>query len=122
MRTPLTFIGLTIAFLLATRFAGWWGVPLLALAWGAGSGGDGWSASGAAMLAWAALLLRDAALGPLGEVMLTLGTIVHVPPVLLVAATLLLPAVLAASAAVVGGALVPRHRRASATAGSPPRD
>jgi hypothetical protein len=113
MRAALRFLLLTIAFLLATRVAGWWGVPLLALAWGARSGGDGWSASAAAVLAWAALLLRDAAFGPLGEVMLTLGAIVHVPPVLLVAATLVLPALLAASAAVVGGALTDRRREAS---------
>jgi hypothetical protein len=122
MRAALRFIALAVAFLLATRYVGWIGVPLIALAWGAGSGGDGWSAGAAATLAWTALLLRDAVLGPLGEVMLTLGAILHLPPVLLVAATLLLPAVLAASAAVVGGALLPRRRRAASGWGAMPPD
>jgi hypothetical protein len=104
MRVALRLTLLTLAFGLATRVFGWWGVPLTAAGWGLLSNGDGMTAAISVVLAWAALLLRDAAFGPFGDLATTLGQLFHAPPALVIALTLIFPALLAWSAAVVSGA------------------
>jgi hypothetical protein len=116
MRTVLRLLLLTIAFYLITQICGWWGVPLAAAVWGLLSDGDGLPAAIAASAAWAALLVRDAAFGPLGDLAATLGGLFHVPPVVLVLLTVSFPALLAWSAAVVSGA-----RRSTGTLPPPAR-
>jgi hypothetical protein len=104
IRVALRVLLLTIAFTIATRVVGWWGVPLTAALWGVLSTGDGASAAIAAGLAWAALLAHDAALGPLGTLASDIGGLFHASPVVLIVLTLLYPMLLAWSAAVVTGA------------------
>jgi hypothetical protein len=103
IRMLVRVLMLGLAFAIATRVLGWWGVPLTAALWGVISGGDGALAAVAAALAWAALLARDAAFGPLGKLVSVLGGLFHAPPVLLIVVTLVFPAALAWSAAVVSG-------------------
>jgi hypothetical protein len=104
IRIVLRVLLLTIAFTIATRVLGWWGVPLTAAAWGAISNGQAVSAAIAAGLAWAGLLMRDAAFGPLGTLASDIGALFHAPPAVLIVVTLLYPMILAWSAAVVTGA------------------
>jgi len=104
MRVLLRLVLLTLAFYLATQLAGWWAVPVTAAVWGALSWGDGLSAAIAACLAWAALLVRDAAFGPFGDLAATLGLLFHARPALVIALTLIFPMLLAWSAAVLSGA------------------
>jgi len=103
---------LVAAFALATFF-GWWGVPVLAAAWG-------WVARSqraapreaalAAALGWAALLVWDALRGPLAALASRLGATMQVPPAALILVTLLLAAALAWSAATLAGQLAPAGR------------
>ena len=104
IRMALRVLLLTIAFTIATRVVGWWGVPLTAALWGVLSTGDGAPAAIAAGLAWAALLVHDAARGPLGMLASDIGGLFHTPPAVLIVLTLLYPMLLAWSAAVVIGA------------------
>jgi hypothetical protein len=104
MRAALRLALLSFAFVVATRALGWWGVPLAAAGWGFLSDGHGLSAAASASLAWAALLVRDAAFGPFGDLAATLGQLFHAPPAMVIALTLIFPALLAWSAAVVSGA------------------
>jgi hypothetical protein len=104
MRALVRVALLAAAFFIATRVLGWWGVPLAAGLWGIVSGGDGLPAAVGAALAWAALLARDAAFGPFGDLASTLGALFHAPPIVLIVLTLVFPMVLAWSAAVVSGA------------------
>jgi hypothetical protein len=105
IRPLVRLILLTLIFAIATRIGGWWGVPVVAAAWGVVSLGDGLGAAVAACLAWAALLVRDAAFGPFGDLAATLGALFHASPALVIALTLFFPMLLAWSAAVVGGAV-----------------
>lgn len=99
---------LTEAFGVATFALGWWGVPLLSLAWGLVADRRTrpvLSGTVSAVAAWVALLLLDAARGPLGEVAARLGGVIGISPIILVGITLLFPALLAWSAASVGVAM-----------------
>lgn len=99
-----------------TWVIGWWGVLVAASAIGfafAGEGGAPWRAALAAMLAWAALLAVDAAAGPLGVVVRTLGGVLRVPGVVAIALTLVFPGLLAWSAATVAAALRQRAGRSA---------
>jgi hypothetical protein len=139
IRLLLRVLLLAIAFTIATRGLGWWGVPLTAALWGAipsffppffhkrgeknsslspkrRSNGEAVSASIAAGLAWAGLLVRDAAFGPLDALASHIGALFHAPPAALMIVTLLYPMVLAWSAAVVTGA-----RRSTPTSPLPPK-
>ena len=104
MRGLVRLVLLTLAFYLATRFGGWWAVPIIAAVWGALSWGDGLVAAIAVCIAWTALLARDAAFGPFGDLAATLGALFHARPALVIALTLIFPMLLAWSAAVVSGA------------------
>ncbi len=108
-RTRLRSVLLTLAFVVGTAVFGWLAVPLIGLAWDVltherGVGGA-WTAALAATLAWAALLLWTASQGPAAVLLLTLGRVLHAPPVMLVVLTLIFPAALAWSAAAVGESL-----------------
>ena len=105
-RTVLRGGLLAVALALATLALGWPGVPLAAALWGAITTGARGSAAAAALggaLGWGALLLSDAARGPVAALATTLGRATGVPGWLVVAMTLLLPAALAWGAAVVAG-------------------
>jgi hypothetical protein len=105
MRTVLRVLLLGVAFAIATRVLGWWGIPVTAAAWGILSpDGSGVAAVGAS-LAWAGLLARDAAFGPLPTLASDLGTLFHAPGLAVVALTLIYPALLAWSAAIIGGVI-----------------
>lgn len=105
IRSCVRVLLLALAFVLATRVLGWWGVPLTALLWGALSPEtDGGVAALGASLGWAFLLFRDHTFGPIGTLASDLSTLFHLPPLVLFALTLLFPAALAWSAAVIGGA------------------
>lgn len=105
-RTVLRAGVLALAMALATLALGWPGVPLTGAAWGAisrGARGAGVAAALGGALGWGALLMWDAARGPLPALTASLGASLGVPawaPVLL---TLLLPATLGWGAAVVAG-------------------
>lgn len=91
---------------------GWWTVPIVGAVWALLSGGRNRAAIAgfAAAAAWIALLLLDAAKGPIGLISARLGGVLSVPPVLLWLATPLFAAGLAWSAA----KLVTYFRRGSA--------
>jgi hypothetical protein len=87
-----------------TWLLGWWGVALAAAIIGVvfrQQGGGGWRVAVAAALAWGALLVLDAATGPLGQLSTTLGGVMRVPGSVLVLLTLAFPALLAWSVATV---------------------
>jgi hypothetical protein len=95
-----------------TWLVGWWGVVLAALIIGfvfPNEGSGGWRIALAAALAWGALLLVDAAGGPLGPLVQQLAAIMRAPAVVLMVATLLFPALLAWSAATVVAVAVQRR-------------
>ena len=113
----IVFLVATLAIAAMTWVAGWWGVALAALVVGATQwrrGGIGWMTALAAIVAWGALLLMDAASGRFGALASSVGGVMRVPAAALVVVTLLFAALLAWSAAVVGsevaGALL-RTRR-----------
>jgi hypothetical protein len=105
-RTVLRAGVLAVAIALATLALGWPGVPLAGAAWGLisrDSRGAGVAAALGGALGWGALLMWDAARGPLAALVAALGASLGVPawaPVLL---TLVLPATLGWGAAVVAG-------------------
>ena len=107
-RRLAVFLVLTGVMALATRYAGWWMVPVVGLAAGAWRWRDARHAveSGlAAAVAWGILLVLvalRAAIGPVGR---DVGGVVGVPAFALVILTLLFPFALGWSAARVGGAL-----------------
>jgi len=105
-RTVLRAGLLAVALALATVALGWPGVPLAAAVWGVmarGSRGAGAAAALGGALSWAALLVWDAARGPVPALVTALGASMGVPGWALVMVTLLLPATLAWGAAVVAG-------------------
>jgi len=101
------------AFALGTLFVGWWAVPVIALAWGWMVGPGRRPATRAALgagVAWVGFLAYDAMRGPAGRLARTLGSVMHLPAVVLVIVTVLLPVILAWSAAVVGAESAPASR------------
>ncbi len=103
--TPAACAVLTACFIGATLIAGWWGVPVVGLLWGAWSRKNvrppvaaGLSAAICAVAAWAALLIWTAAVGPLPLLVRTLGAVVGIPGLVLVALALLFAGLLAWSA------------------------
>lgn len=100
-----------LAMAALTWLIGWWGVLLAALIVGyvfRREGGGGWRIALAAAVAWGALLLGDAAAGPLDRVVQTLGAVLRVPGVIVVLLTLAFPALLAWSAATLVAAVAVR--------------
>ncbi|MDB4882848.1 MAG: hypothetical protein JWL95_1614 [Gemmatimonadetes bacterium] len=104
-----------VAVALLTWTLGWWGVVIAALIIGAVQWrrrGIAWMTALAAIVAWAALLLVDAASGRLGALASTMAGVMRIPAAALVVVTLLFSGLLAWSAAVVGqlaGALTSRR-------------
>ena len=97
-RTVLRIALLAGAFAVATLLFGWWGVPVVAVAWGAiawRTRGAGLIAALAAIIAWAALLAWSASRGPVAELASTLGAVMGAPGVAIVGLTLVFPAALA---------------------------
>ena len=105
-RTVLRAGVVGLAMAVATLALGWPGVPLTGAAWGVlarGAPGTGAAAALGGVLGWGALLLWDAARGPLPSLAASLGVSLGVPAWAPVLVTLLLPAALAWGAAVVVG-------------------
>lgn len=97
-RTALRIALLAAAFAVATLLFGWWGVPIVAIAWGAiawRTRGSGLIAALAAVIAWTVFLAWSASRGPVGELASTLGAIMGAPGVAIVGLTLLFAAALA---------------------------
>ena len=105
LAAPAVCVVLTLCFGVVTYAIGWWGVPVVALAWGFYSRkhtkppiAPGLTAAACAVAAWAALLVWTAALGPFLVLIRTLGAVVGVPGPALVAIPLVFVALLAWSA------------------------
>lgn len=97
-RIALRIALLSAAFAVATLLFGWWGVPVVAIAWGTiawRTRGTGLVAALAAIIAWAGLLGWSALRGPVGELASTLGSVMGAPGVAIVGLTLVFPAALA---------------------------
>ena len=97
-RIALRIVLLAAAFAVATVLLGWWGVPVVAIAWGflgRESRGAGVGAGISALIAWAFLLAWSASRGPVGNLAATLGEIMGAPAAALVALVLIFPAALA---------------------------
>jgi hypothetical protein len=102
---PAACAVLTACFIGATLIAGWWGVPVMGVVWGVWSRKNvrppvaaGLSAAVCAVVAWAALLMWTAAVGPLPLLVRTLGAVVGVPGLVLLALALVFAGLLAWSA------------------------
>lgn len=92
------------AMAVLTWLIGWWAVPVVAAFVGGVlylREGIAWRMALAAAIAWALLLIVNAASGRLGVAAATLGGVLRVPGVVLVLITLAFPALLAWSAATV---------------------
>lgn len=103
MSSIIRYALLAAGFAVATYGLGWWSVPLVAALWGFFSP-DAHRVRNAGLAAaagWAALLLLDAARGPVGAMAAQLGELMNLPAFGLYALTLLFPALLAWSAAAV---------------------
>jgi hypothetical protein len=112
------FLISTIAIAATTWLAGWWGVVIAALVVGAGQWqrpGIAWLTALAAIVAWGALLLIDAARGRFGALAAVIGGVMRVPSAAVVVVTLLFAALLAWSSAVVGSEAGRRLRREQGT-------
>jgi hypothetical protein len=117
---------LTLALVAGTVAIGWWGIPVVAFAWGLLAGGPAFrgeiirfaasSATIAAIFAWGAILVWTAARGPLPVLITTVGQVAGAPGAILVLVTLLFPAVLAWSATTVGAAIGTRFGGAAGEA------
>lgn len=97
-RLALRLLLLCAAFVVATLLLGWWGVALLAVAWGVtarDTRGAGLVAGAAAMLAWAGLLAWTALHGPATALAATLGGIMGAPGFAFIVLSLIFPAALA---------------------------
>ncbi len=97
MSRPIGLALLIFAMLAATWIAGWWGVALVAAAWG--WRGQARDAAVAAFVAWAALLAWTASSGALLPFASRLGGIFSLPRWAMVAVTPLFAALLAWGAA-----------------------
>ncbi len=106
-RSTVKFLLLTEAFAVATYAFGWWAVPLLAFAWAAfvHTRRPVLFATICAASAWAAMLLNDAARGPVNTVGDRFGGILGIPSIALIAITIVFAALLAWSASCVGAAV-----------------
>jgi hypothetical protein len=107
LRATVKFLLLTEAFAVTTFALGWWAVPLLAFAWAAfvDTRRPVLFATTCAGSAWTAMLLLDAARGPVDAVAARFAGIVGLPPIVLIAVTILFAALLAWSASIVGAAI-----------------
>lgn len=92
------------AMAVLTWLVGWWAVPLVAAFVGGVlyvREGVAWRMALAGAIAWALLLIVNAASGRLGVAATTIGGVLRVPGVVLVLITLAFPALMAWSAATV---------------------
>jgi hypothetical protein len=107
LRATVKFLLLTEAFAVATFAFGWWAVPLLAFAWAAfvDTRRPVMFATMCATSAWIAVLLLNAARGPLDIVAARFGGVLGFPSVALIAATIIYAALLSWSASFVGAAI-----------------
>jgi len=113
MRT-LRFILIVAAFAAATAALGWWGVPLVGAAFGviaARERGSAALAGLAAMVAWTALLLVDAARGPLGHLASVLAGVLTIRPIGVYGVTIAFAGLLALTSALVARGVAPRGSR-----------
>lgn len=103
----MKFLLLTEAFAVTTFAFGWWAVPLLAFAWAAfvDTRRPVMFATICATSAWIAVLLLDAARGPVDIVAARFGGVLGFPSVALIAVTLIYAALLSWSASFVGAAI-----------------
>jgi hypothetical protein len=104
----ILFVAAALVVALLTWALGWWGVVIAALFVGAAQWqrpGIAWTTALAAVVAWAVLLLVDAAGGRFGAVASTIAGVMQIPAPALVVVTLLFAGLLAWSAAVVGSEL-----------------
>ncbi len=104
----LITLALVIVMVAATWIAGWAGVAVIAVLAGLAYGLTGrrtWSVAVAAVLAWAAVLLADAASGRERDLLVLLQGTMQIPGPALVLVTLLFPGLLAWSGAATGSAL-----------------
>ena len=107
LRATVKFLLLTEAFAVATFAFGWWAVPLLAFAWAAfvDTRRPVVFATMCATSAWIAVLLLNAARGPVDIVAARFGGVLGLPSVALIAITIIYAALLSWSASVVGAAV-----------------
>ena len=108
MRTAIRVLMLAAVMAVLTIVIGWLAVPIAAAVWGAlrrGRPGAGRLAALAAALAWGAILVYDAVVGPVGVLSERLGEVMGVPALVLPLITLAFPALLAWSAAHLASAL-----------------
>jgi hypothetical protein len=107
LRSTVKFLLLTEAFAVTTYAFGWWAVPLLAFAWAAfvHTRRPVLFATICAASAWAAMLLNDAARGPVSTVGDRFGGILGIPSIALIAITILFAALLGWSASCVGATI-----------------
>jgi hypothetical protein len=115
--TAIVLLAAAVAIGGLTWVVGWWGVIVAALVVGAmwpARKRIAWLAALAAVVAWSALLLADAAGGRLGVLAASVGGVMQLPAAALVVITLLFAALMAWSATVVGsevGRLLARRAR-----------
>jgi hypothetical protein len=107
LRSTVKFLLLTEAFAVTTYAFGWWAVPLLGFSWAAfvHTRRPILFATICAASAWAAMLLNDAARGPVTAVGDRFGGILGIPSIALIAITILFAALLAWSASCVGSSV-----------------
>lgn len=104
----LITLALVFVMAAATWIAGWVGVAIVAVVVGLAYGRAGrrtWSVALAAVVAWAALLLVDAASGRERDLLVLLQGTMQIPGPALLLATLLFPGLLAWSGAATSSAL-----------------
>lgn len=109
LRSVLVVLVAGVGFGAGTVLAGWWALPVLA-ALLALVRLPAWQAASAALLAWMALLLRNAAAAPLLPYADRLGGLFGFPGFAILLMTLLFAALLAWSAAAVVDSLKPGGR------------
>lgn len=98
------FILATFVIGALTWSLGWWGVVLGALAVGATAWRHravAWITALAAVVAWSALLIADAAGGRFGALASTISSVIRIPAAALLCVTLLFAALLAWSASLI---------------------
>lgn len=103
MTRLMRFTVVTLAAAALTWFAGWWAVPLVALAAGLFGVRAGVVAAACAT-AWLLLLAADVVAGSLGRLSSILAGVMGLPAPALFVVTLLFPLLLGWSAASLGGA------------------
>jgi hypothetical protein len=103
MKTAACVGAVTVLTAVATWFAGWWTVPIVALVAGLVRCPPGIVAAGCAS-GWLALLLIDFAAGSIGRVGGVLAGVMGLPAPALFVVTLAFPALLGWSAASLGNA------------------